>query len=118
MIIDQQRLLSYFPLIATAVFGALNDNLLKAAIIVFAAMSVPADQAATIGLMAGGLLMLPFVLFSGWAGILADRIEKARMIRLVKWSELALAGGATAAMMSGNIPPISAELRQIGRAHV
>lgn len=104
MILNERRLLSYFPLIATAVFGALNDNLLKAAIIIFAAMSVPADQAATIGLMAGGLLMLPFVLFSGWAGILADRIEKARMIRIVKWSELALAGGATAAMMSGQIP--------------
>ena len=44
MIIDQQRLLSYFPLIATAVFGALNDNLLKAAIIVFAAMSVPTSS--------------------------------------------------------------------------
>ncbi len=96
--------LSYVSIVLTAVLGALNDNLLKAAVIVFAALSVPADQAATVGLLAGALLMLPFVLFSGWAGIMADKFEKAAMIRAVKWSELALACLATGAMMSGSIP--------------
>jgi len=104
MIFDSDKFLSYFPLVMTAVLGALNDNLLKATIIVFAAMSVPADEAATVGLMAGGLLMLPFILFSGWAGIMADKFEKARMIRVVKWSELVLAGAATGAMISGSLP--------------
>lgn len=96
--------LSYVSIVVTAVLGALNDNLLKAAVIVFAALSVPADQAASVGLLAGALLMAPFVLFSGWAGIMADRFEKAAMIRAVKWSELALACLATGAMASGSIP--------------
>ncbi|MFZ3583664.1 MFS transporter [Loktanella sp. DJP18] len=104
MILETKKLLSYFPLIFTATLGALNDNLIKAAIIIFAAMSAPADQAATVGLLAGGLLMLPFVLFSGWAGIIADKFEKARMIRIVKWSELGLSVLATGAMLSGSLP--------------
>ena len=108
MIFETKKLLSYLPLILTAVLGALNDNLIKAAIIIFAAMSVPADQAATVGLLAGGLLMLPFVIFSGWAGIMADKFEKARMIRAVKWSELALAVLATGAMISGSLPAMLA----------
>jgi len=104
MIFDNKNILSYFPIVLTAALGALNDNLVKAAIIVFAALSVPADQAASVGLLAGALLMVPFVLFSGWAGILADRFEKARMIRIVKWSELGLACLATGAMLSGSLP--------------
>jgi len=104
MIIDSDRFLSGFPLIITAALGALNDNLIKAAIIVFAAMSVGPDQAANIGLAAGGLLMAPFVLFSGWAGAIADKFEKAASIRIVKYSELALACLATGAMLTGSIP--------------
>ena len=114
MIIDQRNILSYFPLVLTAFLGALNDNLVKAAIVVFAALSVPADQAATTGLMAGALLMAPFVLFSGWAGILADRCEKARLIRMVKWSELGLAVAATAAMASGSLPAMLAVIFGLG----
>ncbi|WP_108262502.1 hypothetical protein [Mangrovicoccus ximenensis] len=91
-----------------AMLGALNDNLIKAALVVFAAMTVPAEQAATLGLAAGGLLMLPYVLFSGLAGALADRIEKARMIRWTKHSECLLAALATAAMAAQNIPAILA----------
>ncbi len=104
MICDNNNTRSYVSIVVTAVLGALNDNLLKAAVIVFAALSVPADQAATVGLLAGALLMLPFVLFSGWAGILADKFEKASMIRAVKWSELGLACVAAGAMISGSIP--------------
>ena len=104
MILDERNMLSYFPLVLTAVLGALNDNLIKAAVIVFAALSVPADEAATVGLLAGALLMAPYVIFSGWAGIIADRYEKAGLIRVVKWSEMALAGAATGAMLLESIP--------------
>lgn len=108
MILDSSRFLSYFGIVATAIFGALNDNLLKSAIIVYAAMSVPAEQAATTGLLAGGLLMLPFVLFSGWAGIVADKFEKAKVIRAVKVSELVLSVSALAIMLSGSVPAMLA----------
>lgn len=103
MIFGNKNTRSYVSIVVIAILGALNDNLLKAAVIVFAALSVPADQAATVGLLAGALLMLPFVLFSGWAGILADKFEKATMIRAVKWSELGLACLAIGAMASGSI---------------
>lgn len=114
MIFDERNILSYFPIVLTAALGALNDNLIKAVIIVFAAMSVPADQAASVGLLAGALLMAPYVIFSGWAGILADKIEKARLIRVVKWSELGLATAATGAMLSGSLPAMLAIVFLLG----
>ncbi len=100
------RFRNLHALIATAVLGALNDNLLKAALIVYAATHLSTSGAATVGLAAGGLLMLPFVLFSGWAGILSDRFEKARMIRMLKWSELGISALAIGALALGSIPAL------------
>ena len=68
---------------ATSVLGAVNDNILRIAVIVHAAMILPVEAAASIGLMAAGIFTLPFVLFSAFAGTLADRHEKAGIVRLV-----------------------------------
>ncbi|WP_353476454.1 AMP-binding protein (plasmid) [Salipiger sp. H15] len=114
MIIDSERFSAQIGILMTAMLGALNDNLVKAAIIVFAALTVPAEQAAQVGLMAGGLLVLPFVLFSGLAGAAADRFEKAGLIRLVKLSELGLACLATAAMAWGSLPAMLAVVFLMG----
>jgi acyl-[acyl-carrier-protein]-phospholipid O-acyltransferase / long-chain-fatty-acid--[acyl-carrier-protein] ligase len=93
----------FAPLFAAAILGALNDNMIKAAIIVFAALTVPVEEAASVGLMAGGLLMLPFVLFSGIAGTLADKFEKAAVIRATKVSEMVLAGIATGVFLTESL---------------
>jgi hypothetical protein len=73
------------------VLGAVNDNILRTAVIVHAAMILPAEKAAAIGLMAAGIFTLPFVLFSAFAGTFADRHEKAGIVRLVKILEVAIA---------------------------
>lgn len=91
------------PLFATAMLGAMNDNILRAAVVVLAAMTIPADEAARMALLAGAALSLPFVLFSGFAGVAADRFEKAGMVRLVKGAEFALALASAAALLWGDL---------------
>ncbi|HVG48394.1 MAG TPA: MFS transporter [Rubellimicrobium sp.] len=91
------------PLFATSVLGAVNDNILRTAVFVYAAMTIPAEQAAAIGLMAAGMFTLPFVLFSAFAGTLADRHEKASIVRIVKMLEVVIALGAGVAFASGSV---------------
>ncbi len=40
--------------------------------------------------MIGALFILPFLLFSATSGQLADKFDKARLIRFVKWLEVAI----------------------------
>lgn len=94
---------TFAPVFTTAVLGAMNDNILRAAVIVLAAMTVPADEAARLALFAGAALSLPFVLFSGLGGALADKREKAGLIRWVKAGEFVVAMVAVAALLAGSV---------------
>lgn len=79
----------FLPLFVTQFFSALNDNVYKQAVLlllVFQAASV-ADGALYSNL-AAGLFILPFFLFSGMAGQLAEKTEKSKLIRVVKLFEI------------------------------
>jgi len=72
--------------------GALNDNLLKNALVIQvayrdAASSTDLEITVTI---ATALFILPYFLFSATAGQLADKFEKAHLIRLLKLWEIAV----------------------------
>lgn len=92
---------SFFPLWASAMLGAMNDNLLRAAFVVLAALMLPLDQAANAALAATGLLMLPFFLFSGWSGSVSDRFDKTVLLRIAKGTEIALTAIACLFFLSG-----------------
>jgi acyl-[acyl-carrier-protein]-phospholipid O-acyltransferase / long-chain-fatty-acid--[acyl-carrier-protein] ligase len=82
--------------------GALNDNLLKNALVIKVAYSGGASSAELeiIVTIATALFILPYFLFSATAGQLADKFEKAHLIRALKLWEIgvmALAGLAFAA---------------------
>jgi acyl-[acyl-carrier-protein]-phospholipid O-acyltransferase/long-chain-fatty-acid--[acyl-carrier-protein] ligase len=79
------------PILTTQTLGALNDNLFKNALVVLVIFQLRQGGPALVA-AAGGVLMLPFALFSSLAGQVADRFEKSRVIRLAKWLELALMG--------------------------
>jgi 1-acyl-sn-glycerol-3-phosphate acyltransferase len=93
----ERRFLPYF--IAQAL-GACNDNLLKNLVVLAATyhtLRYTRLDARVLASVAGMLFLLPFLVFSGTAGQLADRWDKSRIIRLVKTAELgimALAAGA------------------------
>jgi len=105
---SQFRLLSerrFGPFFATQFLGAFNDNVFKNALVILIAFQV----AQTGGLrpevlvnLAGALFILPFFLFSATAGQLADRYDKARVIRALKLLEIGIAvlGGVALAHRS------------------
>lgn len=110
------RLLStrrFLPLFLTQALGALNDNLFKSALVVLIAFRNQDGGAALVAL-AGGLFILPYLLASATAGQLADRLEKARLIRLTKLFEVVLMLLGAAGLLWGNVPLLLVVLLGLG----
>jgi acyl-[acyl-carrier-protein]-phospholipid O-acyltransferase/long-chain-fatty-acid--[acyl-carrier-protein] ligase len=88
----------FLPLFVTQFLGAFNDNVFKNALIIMmtyqAAEKVSVDPRLLVTASAG-IFILPFFLFSAMAGQLADKFEKSRMIRIVKFIEIPLMAVAT-----------------------
>ena len=81
----------FLPFFLTQFSGALNDNLFKnALLVVFVSSAATQDlgNSNTLVNIAAGLFILPFFLFSPLAGQLADKYDKARIIRYVKTIEI------------------------------
>lgn len=93
---------SFTRLNITQFFGALNDNLLKLLIVFFLISVQGAEQAARITATSGALFVIPFLLFSPLAGILADRLSKRSIIVSMKVAELAIATLATVAFATSS----------------
>ena len=89
----------FLPLFLTQFLGAFNDNAFKNALIILltyhAAGKVSVDPRLLVTASAG-IFILPFFLFSALAGQLADKLEKSRLIRIVKLVEIPLMLAAAA----------------------
>ncbi|MEW6280299.1 MAG: MFS transporter [Candidatus Eremiobacterota bacterium] len=83
----------FWPLFWTQFLGAFNDNFLKNALIVlitYQEMRLMGLHHTAMAVFAGGLFILPFFVFSATAGQLADRYDKAWLIRIIKLVEVGL----------------------------
>ena len=83
----------FLPLFITQFLGALNDNVLKNAMVILIAFQGARLTSASPALMVNvcaGLFILPFFLFSATSGQLADKYEKSQLIRLVKVLEIGI----------------------------
>ncbi|HEX4233495.1 MAG TPA: MFS transporter [Caldimonas sp.] len=82
----------FAPFFWTQFLGAGNDNLFKFAftVLITYQLQVRWLPPSLAGLVIGALFILPFLLFSATSGQLADKFDKARLIRLVKWLEVAI----------------------------
>lgn len=89
----------FAPLFGTQFLGAFNDNLFKntlAVLLTFQAAEWTSISSALLAPLIGAVFILPFFLFSGLAGELADKFDKARLARIVKVWEIFLMVIATA----------------------
>jgi len=82
----------FAPFFWTQFLGAANDNVLKFAFTVLVTYQVrvswlPPEQA---GLVISAVFILPFVLLSATSGQLADKFDKARLMRAVKAFEIVI----------------------------
>jgi acyl-[acyl-carrier-protein]-phospholipid O-acyltransferase/long-chain-fatty-acid--[acyl-carrier-protein] ligase len=83
----------FLPLFLTQFLGAFNDNALKNALVILITFVVADEMGLNAQVMvtvAAGLYILPFFLFSATAGQVADKFDKAMLIRWVKVAEIAL----------------------------
>lgn len=87
----------FSSLFVAQALGAFNDNAFKTAFVSLLTFRLAADletNPATLVALANGALILPFALLSPIAGQLADRVDKAAMMRVVKACEIVLMLGA------------------------
>jgi acyl-[acyl-carrier-protein]-phospholipid O-acyltransferase / long-chain-fatty-acid--[acyl-carrier-protein] ligase len=91
------RLKRFLPLFVTQALGAFNDNGFKQALVILVTYGLAAKNgfdARLIITIAAGVFILPFFLFSATAGQLADKYDKAMLIRRIKFIEIILMGFA------------------------
>lgn len=79
---------SFYLLNATQFLGALNDNIFKLLVIYLLIHVKGPASANTILSLAGAIFVIPFLLFSSGAGVLADRISKRTIIVSTKILEV------------------------------
>ncbi len=97
----------FLPLFIVQFLGAFNDNLFKSMLSVRIAYGlwVVDDISAPVAVsLAAALFILPFVIFAPLAGALADKYDKAHIIRHIKLAEIIIALLACTGFYLGNIP--------------
>ncbi len=81
----------FLPLFISQAIGAFNDNAFRFALALLLISGATGTTTQTAGLantIAGGLLMLPFFLFSALAGQLSDKYDKALIARRTRFFEI------------------------------
>ena len=101
---DLFQVRGFQPFVWTQFLGALNDNLYKQ-IVAFAAVAAAVAHGGSSGelSLAQGVFILPFFLFSGYAGRIADVVSKRRVLVATKCFEIAVMALAVAAFASGEV---------------
>ncbi len=96
----------FAPFFWTQFSGAGNDNVFKFAFTVLVTYQVQVEWLPPhlAGLVIGALFILPYVLFSATSGQLADRWDKARLMRLVKNLEVAIMLLAAYGFLAADVP--------------
>ena len=113
-LLRQRRFGPYF---VTQLLGAFNDNVYRSAVVVVLAVGVAGLSPQQLDLYASAaaaLFILPFLLFSATAGQIAEKYEKAALIRRLKLFELGLMGLAALALMRPSVPGLMALLFLLG----
>jgi acyl-[acyl-carrier-protein]-phospholipid O-acyltransferase/long-chain-fatty-acid--[acyl-carrier-protein] ligase len=107
----------FLPLFVTQALGALNDNVFKnamAILMVYKLAEAGGYDKAVLATAAGGVFILPFFLFSATAGQLADKYDKAMLIRNIKLAEILIMALGVAALFAGQIVPLFVVLFLMG----
>jgi acyl-[acyl-carrier-protein]-phospholipid O-acyltransferase/long-chain-fatty-acid--[acyl-carrier-protein] ligase len=102
-----------WPLVLAQSCGALNDNLVKNAMVVLAIFQLGIGGAG-LSAAAGALFIAPYILLSATAGKLADRFPKPRVVLACKLVEVLLMVASAAAFLTESVPALLAVLAGLG----
>lgn len=94
----------FMAFLATQFLGAFNDNVFKLLISLFAVSRLAAEGRDTFYVtLAAGLFTAPFLIFSPYAGFLADRFSKKKIMVWVKAAEVLIMTAGVFAFLRGNL---------------
>jgi hypothetical protein len=98
----------FAPFFWTVFLGAVNDNLLKLAVVLILTyqVKVPWLPPEVVGPALGGIFILPSVLLSATCGQWVDRSDLAALMRLAKSAEVLMMGLAAWALWAHNVPAL------------
>ena len=111
------RTTRFTPYFITQCLGALNDNVLRNGLVMLVTYGIlehTTSRADVLANVVGAVFILPYLLFSAPAGQLADRMDKAKLIRRVKLAEIGLAVVAAGALLLGSVPGLVALVFAMG----
>src|SRR5437660_4263341 len=91
------------PFLWTQFLGAFNDNLFKIVVSMLAVQMASGSEAGRNLSLVGAIFILPFLLFSGYAGQLADIYSKRTVLIVTKSLEIVAATLGLFAFMSGRL---------------
>ncbi len=107
MLIRLMLLQRFWPLFWTQFLGAFNDNFFKNALVIlitFRAVRVAGIPPEQMVAFSAAVFILPYLFVSGVAGEIADKIDKARVIRLTKLAEIGIMLVGAAGLLIGSVP--------------
>lgn len=94
----------FLPIFSVQFLGALNDNLFRSAAAMLIVFSlVKTSEQGTLTALAAGIFILPFFLFSAFAGNLADQIEKTKLVKRIKFIEIIVMSFGAWAIFSSSL---------------
>lgn len=97
---------NFAPLFITQFLGAFHDNLFKNALVVLILFeTVAGDNSSNkiLSTLTAALFILPYVLFSAFGGLLADKFSKDRVIRIIKLAEILIAVMGILSIFTGSM---------------
>lgn len=101
-LLGQRRFLPFFVVQS---LGAFNDNVYRQAIIgLLFFLGTGAEQRTLYTNLAPALFILPYFLFSGIAGQVAEKLEKSRLIRITTMMEIGIMSVAAVGFVTENMP--------------
>ena len=106
----------FLPIFTTQFLGAFNDNLFRTSMVLLVIYGIYRDaaQEAAFSAIAGGLFILPFFLLSALSGQIADAIDKAKIVRIVKSAEIAIMVFGAAGLLLPSVPLMLVALTAMG----
>jgi MFS family permease len=106
----------FLPIFTTQFLGAFNDNLFRTSMVLLVIYGIyrDAEQEAAFSAIAGGLFILPFFLLSALSGQLADAMDKAKIVRIVKSAEIGIMVFGAVGLLLPSVPLMLVALTAMG----
>ena len=91
----------FLPLFVTQAMSAFNDNVFRYALSILFLTTLGKDQGGVLNTISAALFIVPFFLFSAFAGQLADKFDKSRVARRIRFAEIFIVALSAYSLFSG-----------------